>query len=70
MCSRSKTYLGSSRGMMPEVTATQLPQFTLSNDAAVNPLFHRMNKLFVHYCDGNSFLGNATANVAGAELVF
>lgn len=58
-------YLGSSR-MLPMNYSHAPPRglnYLLSDDPAVNPEFHEFNTVFVHYCDGASFTGDASQPV-------
>ncbi len=52
---RSKTDLGSSKNWP---SMTYLSGF-LSDDPQLNPLFYNWNMIFLKYCDGASFTGNA-----------
>lgn len=52
---RSKTDLGSSKNWQPK---TELSGF-LSDDPHFNPIFYNWNVIFLMYCDGASFTGNA-----------
>lgn len=59
--SRAKTSKGSSKGWAP--TTTQLG--ILSADPAVNPHFFSYTAVYLYYCDGFSFVGDAEAPVSG-----
>ena len=51
---RSNTTFGSSKNRPPNVTLDGL----LSSDCSSNPEFCSMNRVYLIYCDGNSFSGN------------
>ncbi len=65
---RSKTELGSSNNWPQETNQGGL----MSSDCQKNYQFCSYNKVFVGYCDGNSFSGNRTQplNVGGANIYF
>ena len=52
---RSKTDLGSSK----RFSTTQLLHDYFSSDENVNPMMHNWNIVYIRYCDGGSFAGNA-----------
>ena len=67
-------YLGSSR-MLAANYSTSPPRglnYVLSDDPTVNPEFHNFNTVFIHYCDGASFTGDAEhpAKVINCKLVY
>ncbi|QDZ20223.1 pectin acetylesterase [Chloropicon primus] len=66
---RSKTVLGSSKRWPTEQTRGE-PIF--STDSAKNPDFYNWNAVFVGYCDGSVYTGNASepAVVDGKSLYF
>lgn len=53
---RSLDYLGTSKNL-PESMDLNWDYF--QNDERLNPLMHNWNKVYIHYCDGGSFSGNA-----------
>lgn len=57
---RAKGYLGTSNNLRDSMVVGGL----LSDDETVNPDFHDWNMVFVHYCDGSSYSGGASATVA------
>lgn len=55
---RSKTILGSSKDYPASID--KLMKFYLSSSKRANPLMYNWNTVYVRYCDGGSFAGDAT----------
>lgn len=55
---RSKTVLGSSKNYRSRMTAEEL-RFYFSGSKAANPAMHNWNIVYVRYCDGGSYAGDA-----------
>lgn len=66
---RSKTDLGSSK-KYPRCMKSSNMKFTLSNQQARNPMMFDWNIVYVKYCDGGSYAGDATVNYKGKPLYF
>lgn len=56
---RSKTTLGSSNEYPPHMTSEEL-RFYFSGSQVANPAMHDWNIVYVRYCDGSSYAGDAT----------
>jgi hypothetical protein len=56
---RSQQRLGSSK-MNPDVMHPDELGFYISSNLIVNPLMYNWNTIYVRYCDGSSYAGNAT----------
>ena len=59
--SRAQEELGSSNGDFDILQESSLPHH-FSSSKQMNPSFYDWNMVFVKYCDGGSFAGNAVAN--------
>lgn len=74
---RSKSRLGSAKGLAPTLNPAENPlqwfeaEGPLSADPLLNPLFSQYNRAFLRYCDGNSFTGKREQPLlVGAEKVY
>jgi hypothetical protein len=56
---RSTTALGSSKNYQECLSSHELNSGYFSSNEAENPLLHNYNVIYVRYCDGGSFAGNA-----------
>ncbi|XP_046845116.1 pectin acetylesterase 8-like [Xenia sp. Carnegie-2017] len=55
---RRNTAFGSSKYLPQFMTGT----FLTSNDATINPTFHKWNKVYIPYCSGDLFIGRKQAS--------
>ncbi|KAJ1417801.1 Pectinacetylesterase-domain-containing protein [Ochromonadaceae sp. CCMP2298] len=66
---RSKMRLGSSASYPPTATRSMFGHY-LSQSAIINPMMHDWNTVYVRYCDGASFAGDAVQTFNGTTLHF
>lgn len=59
--SRSQSYFGSSKDFPPYIHLDSEFYHYFSKEEGLNPLMHNWNKVYIHYCDGGSFSGNAVS---------
>ncbi|KAL8547147.1 hypothetical protein ACS0TY_006748 [Phlomoides rotata] len=62
---RSKNYYGSSRHL-----SNQIFSGILDDDIAFNPDFYNWHKVFIHYCDGSSFMSDVEKVNPKTNLTF
>ena len=65
---RSKTRLGTTKNTPPKLFSYELG-FYISEQPSVNPMMYNWNTVYVRYCDGSSFAGDATVMHGVSSIV-